>query len=56
MIITGAQLFMSWAFKVKSTFYNNKCSVLHNVAITLNNRTIVVIFPLCNKTCSESEN
>lgn len=26
--------FTTWAFKVKSTFYNNKCSVLYNVAIT----------------------
>lgn len=34
MIITGAQLFTTWDFKVKSTFYNNKCSVLYNVAIT----------------------
>lgn len=26
--------FYDLAFKVKSTFYNNKCSVLYNVAIT----------------------
>lgn len=29
-----AQLLMTWGFKLKSAFYNNKCSVLYNVAIT----------------------